>query len=64
MEGSLRNADVLVLINSRVPERLKEIDAQLIKLVEEQDELRTEKSKLEAVHRAALYEPVGVPSDG
>jgi hypothetical protein len=52
MEGSLRNDDILAVIQSKVPARLKEIDARMAKLTDEALELGQEKAKLERIQTA------------
>ena len=52
MEGSLRNDDVLVLIEAKVPARLREIAGRKEKLEQELDELRSEEYRLGLVNAA------------
>lgn len=54
-KGSLRNDDILAVIQSKVPARLKEIETRLAALSKEFADLDEEKAKLLRISEASAH---------
>lgn len=56
MEGSLRNSDILAVLDTKVPARLQEIDRELAAHHKQMQELGAERNKLMRVQEAIAPE--------